>query len=63
ILTQWTAHYLAFRQLLDLKFALNILIRQEKDSLRQGSKIVTSDTASQKKATEMPRLTEDPVMW
>ncbi|KAG2160125.1 uncharacterized protein EDB93DRAFT_1074526, partial [Suillus bovinus] len=40
VLTRWTVHYLAFRRLLDLKFALDILVRQEK-SLGQDSKIVT----------------------
>ncbi|KAG1883224.1 hypothetical protein F4604DRAFT_1575833, partial [Suillus subluteus] len=30
VLTRWTTHYLAFRRLLDLKLALNILVRQEK---------------------------------
>ncbi|KAG0693377.1 hypothetical protein DFH29DRAFT_985488 [Suillus ampliporus] len=48
--------------LLDLKFALDILIRQEK-GLGQDSKIVTGDAASRKKATEMLGLIEDPVMW
>ncbi|KAG1726523.1 uncharacterized protein EDB91DRAFT_1061573, partial [Suillus paluster] len=62
VLTRWTAHYLTFRRLLDLKFALDILVRQEK-SLRRDSKIITGDTASQKKATEMLALIEDPVMW
>lgn len=62
VLTRWTAHYLAFRRLLDLKFALDILVMQEK-GLRRDSKIITGDAASRKKATEMLKLIEDPVMW
>ncbi|OAX31032.1 hypothetical protein K503DRAFT_806433, partial [Rhizopogon vinicolor AM-OR11-026] len=62
ILTRWTAHYLAFRHLLDLKFTLDILVRQEKD-LGRNSKIVTGDAAAWRKAMEMLKLIEDPVMW
>jgi len=60
-LTQWTAHYLAFRHPLDIKFALDILVRQEK-GLGQDSKIVTGDATAQRKATEMLKLIEEPVM-
>ena len=64
VLTRWTAHYLAFRRLLDLKFALDILVRQEKDlQVSRDSKIVTGDAAAQRKATAMLKLIEDPVMW
>jgi hypothetical protein len=62
VLTRWTSHYLAFRRLLDLKFALDFLVRQEKD-LGQDSKIVTGDAAARRKAAEMLKLIEDPVMW
>jgi len=61
-LTRWTAHYLAFRRLLDIKFALDILVRQEK-GLGRDSKIVTGDAAARRKATEMLKLIEEPEMW
>ncbi|OAX44359.1 hypothetical protein K503DRAFT_675346, partial [Rhizopogon vinicolor AM-OR11-026] len=62
VLTRWTAHYLAFRRLLDLKTTLDILAKQERE---RGSyaKIVTGDAASRRKAREMLELSEDPLMW
>ncbi|KAG1722171.1 uncharacterized protein EDB91DRAFT_1240243 [Suillus paluster] len=54
VLTCWTAHYLAFRCLLDLRTTLDILAKQERDH--------SSDATSRCKAQEMLELIEDPLI-
>lgn len=62
VLTHWTAHYLAFRQLLDLQTTLDILVEQERKH-GNDAKIVTGDATSGQKARRMLELIEDPLMW
>lgn len=62
VLTRWTAHYLAFRRLLDLRITLDILVKQERER-GNDAKIVTGDAASRRKAKEMIELIDDPLMW
>ena len=62
VLTCWTAHYLAFRRLLDLRITLDILVKQERER-GNDAKIVTGDAASRRKAKEMIELIDDPLMW
>ncbi|KAG1726294.1 ribonuclease H-like domain-containing protein [Suillus lakei] len=62
VLTRWTAHYLAFRRLLDLRATLDILVRQERER-GNDARIVTGDAASRQKARRMLELIEDPFMW
>ncbi|KAG1842536.1 hypothetical protein DFJ58DRAFT_665875, partial [Suillus subalutaceus] len=63
VLTRWTAHYLAFRRLLDLRTTLEILVKQERDRDTGDAKIVTGDAASRRKAKQMLELIEEPLMW
>ncbi|KAG2039987.1 hypothetical protein BDR03DRAFT_833031, partial [Suillus americanus] len=63
VLIQWTAHYLAFRHLLDLRTTLEILVKQEWDHGTGDAKIVTGDAASRQKAKQMLELIEEPLMW
>ncbi|OAX33384.1 hypothetical protein K503DRAFT_677079, partial [Rhizopogon vinicolor AM-OR11-026] len=62
VLIRWTAQYLAFRRLLDLKTTLDILAKQRRER-GSDAKIVTGDAASRRKAREMLELSEDPLMW
>ncbi|KIK79925.1 hypothetical protein PAXRUDRAFT_159978, partial [Paxillus rubicundulus Ve08.2h10] len=59
----WTAHYLAFQHLLDLKLVLEMLVTQEKEAPRESKIIVMGDTVAHKKGTDMIAIIEDPVFW
>ncbi|KAH7919498.1 hypothetical protein BV22DRAFT_1090514, partial [Leucogyrophana mollusca] len=63
VLTRWTAHFLAFRRLLDLKWALDILVKQENDRGPGEKKIITGDAAARGKAREMFALIDSPLFW
>ncbi len=62
VLTCWTAHYLAFRQLLDLRQSLMVLIAKDDmaEATSQEHKLVTGDAKSRWKAEEMLAIMHDP---
>lgn len=62
VLTHWTAHYLAYRRLLDLRESLRFLCIQDRQE--PHSNIVTGTTASKQKACDMLELIEkDGPFW
>ncbi|KAI5983696.1 hypothetical protein EDD15DRAFT_2201843 [Pisolithus albus] len=65
VITHWTAHYLAYHQLLDLLFALQILTRHERERKTGGSEqhIIVGDAVSCRKAEEMLAVIEDSLFW
>ncbi|KAF9232801.1 ribonuclease H-like domain-containing protein [Melanogaster broomeanus] len=63
VLTRWTAHYLAFRCLLDLKLVLEMLVTREKEAPRESKIMVTGDIAARKKGADMLATIEDPLFW
>ncbi|KAK0421777.1 hypothetical protein EV421DRAFT_1724247, partial [Armillaria borealis] len=65
VLTQWTAHYLAFRRLLDLCQSLVVLIAEDDmaKATLQERKLVTGDAKSWHKAEEMLAIMRDPAFW
>ena len=62
VITHWTAHYRAYRRLLDLLYALQILARHERERGNQP-RIIVGDAVSCRRAAEMLVVIEDPVFW
>lgn len=63
VLTRWTAHYMAYRRLLELQHFLTSLVYTE-DTLPEHSKqIVTGDRDAKTKATAMVKIIKDPMFW
>jgi len=65
VLTRWTAHYLAFRRLLELRISIQALVLE--DTLApDDQKIIIpqgSSAANRKKAREMMTVIEDGSFW
>ncbi|THU78266.1 hypothetical protein K435DRAFT_824147 [Dendrothele bispora CBS 962.96] len=62
VLTRWTAHYLAYRRLLDVWLALKYVVAE--DQLLEGnSQIITRDAAAKEKAREMIKVIGDEQFW
>jgi len=57
-ITRWTAHYLAYRRLLDLLNPLKILVAQERGR-GNNPHIIVGDAASHRKARKMLELIEN----
>lgn len=65
VLTRWTAHYLAFRRLLELKLFIQALVSEDAMA-PEDQKILTpqgSSTANKRKAREMVVIIEDGRFW
>ena len=63
VLTRWTAHYLAFKRLLELKWVLETVVRQDSLRLANDQILVSGDTRSKTKARNMIKIIEDPSFW
>ena len=65
VITRWTAHYLAFRRLLELKLPLRALVNQDAMA-PSGQQILVplgSTAANKRKAHEMVAIIENPTFW
>lgn len=63
VLTRWTAHYQAYRRLLDLKSTLNRIVLDEEDRPANQKKIVTGDAKAKKKSLAMISIIRDEEFW
>lgn len=63
VLTRWTAHYLAYCRLLDLRLSLQTLVL--KDSMRPSNdrQLVTGDRKAKAKAKAMLKIINDTNFW
>jgi hypothetical protein len=67
VLTRWTAHYNAYRRLLDLYIPLKFLV--DHDARHPGSEnerqriLITGNKKAQEKAEAMVRIIRDPLFW
>ena len=67
VLTRWTAHYNAYRRLLDLYIPLKLLA--DHDAKYPGPEnecqriMITSNKKAQEKAESMVRIIQDPIFW
>jgi hypothetical protein len=61
VLTRWTAHYLAYRRLVELRPAPESIIAA--DAMRPKSDLVKGDRKAKTKAREMLRVIRNPSFW
>jgi hypothetical protein len=63
ILTQWTAHFLAFRRLLELRQTLDIIVTQEENRADDQKLIIKGKREAKEQARKMMKLIQNPVFW
>jgi len=63
VLTRWTAHYMAYQRLLELKPALQYLAGGDLMKPPQARQLITGDKKSREKATDMVSLIMDEQFW
>jgi hypothetical protein len=61
ILTRWTAHYLSFRRLLEIRPSLTSIVYS--DESRRESNIITGKGPAKAKAREMVELIKNTEFW
>ena len=63
VLTRWTAHYVAYRRLLQLYPSLRGLVLSNLTKSDAEKVLVSGDSASKRKAREMVAVIENPLFW
>ncbi|KDQ23516.1 hypothetical protein PLEOSDRAFT_1049064, partial [Pleurotus ostreatus PC15] len=63
VLTRWTAHYLAYRRLLELGPALRAMTSDDAMLSSNEKRLITGDRASRTKAREMVAIIDTPGFW
>ena len=63
ILTRWTAHYVAYRRLLQLYPSLKGLVLSDLTKHDAEKVLVSGDSAAKRKAREMVAVIENPLFW
>ena len=63
VLTRWTAHYLAYQRLLDLRRPLEQMVDADEDLPINERRVITGTAAVRAKARAMVGIIKDPVFW
>ncbi|KAF8491218.1 hypothetical protein F5888DRAFT_1581643, partial [Russula emetica] len=63
ILTRWTAHFLAYRHLLDLRQSLEIIATQEENRADDQKLIIKGRREAKEQARKMLKLIQNPDFW
>ncbi|KAF8478229.1 ribonuclease H-like domain-containing protein [Russula emetica] len=63
ILTRWTAHFLAYRRLLDLRQSLEIIATQEENCADDQKLIIKGRREAKEQARKMLKLIQNPDFW
>lgn len=63
VITRWTAHFLAFKRLLDLKWVLDHLIRNDELLPPKDRRLTVGDSKARKKAKQMIALIKNSEFW
>lgn len=63
VLTRWTAHYVAYRRLLQLYPSLKGLVLSDLTKHDSEKVLVSGDSAAKRKAREMVGVIENPLFW
>ncbi|EKM56581.1 uncharacterized protein PHACADRAFT_207792 [Phanerochaete carnosa HHB-10118-sp] len=63
VITRWTAHYLAYRRLLELHFALQALIKTDRSLPENQHCVIFGEASAKRKALSMIVVIEDPDFW
>jgi hypothetical protein len=64
VLTRWTAHYMAYQCLLELRPTLESVIANDAMQTRDEDKtVVTGDAKAKRKSQQMVNIIKDPLFW
>lgn len=64
VITRWTAHYVSFRRLLELKASLQTVISADEMQPDAAKKlVVTGNAKAKRKARRMVRIVQDSLFW
>jgi hypothetical protein len=63
VLTRWTAHFLAYRRLLELRQSLDIIVTQEENRPDDKKLTIKGKREAKEHARKMMKLIQNPVFW
>ncbi len=63
ILTRWTAHFLAYCRLLELRQTLQVIATQEENRPDDQKLIIKGNRETKERARKMMKLIQNPVFW
>ncbi|KAK0501978.1 hypothetical protein EDD18DRAFT_1065782 [Armillaria luteobubalina] len=63
VITRWTAHYLAYRHLLELQSTLKFLAAEDEMLSPKEKRVVTGDVKAWRRANMMLGIINDPLFW
>lgn len=63
VLTRWTAHYLAYTRLYNLRLPLEALITSDPTLPEKERCVIFGDEKAQEKARHMVTVVQDPLFW
>lgn len=63
VLTRWTSHYLAYTRLLELRWVLETLVRNDENAPPGQRRLTAGNSAARNKAHEMIVHIKDPFFW
>ena len=63
VITQWTAHYLAYHWLLELHGTLKVVVANDKEKRAEDKIVVTGDAKAKAKVRKMVKLISDELLF
>ena len=63
VLTRWTAHYLSYSRLLDLRSVLIMVVDMDSRRLEKDRCVIAGDAKAKKKANDMVILIKNDTFW
>ena len=64
VLTRWTAHYMAYRRLLELRPALESVVANDAMQARDEDRtVITGDAKAKRTSSQMVTIIKDPLFW
>lgn len=63
ILTRWTAHFLAYHRLLELRQSLEIIVTQEENRPNNEKRIIKGKRSAKEHGLKMFGIIKNPMFW
>ena len=63
VLTRWTAHYLSYTRLLDLRSVLVMVVEVDSHQPDKDRRVIAGDAKARKKVTDMVALIKNDAFW
>ncbi|KAH9162790.1 ribonuclease H-like domain-containing protein [Lactarius sanguifluus] len=63
VLTRWTAHYLAYRRLLEIRLSLQILVENDEKLERKSQQLLLGDTSTRERSQKNISIIKNSAFW